>query len=66
MVGLDLTHQALATPEVTKKIADVGTKPATFVLELLDFFRDAYRENQASSTRPCTTRAPSRTSSTRT
>ncbi|MEU7159772.1 nucleoside hydrolase [Streptomyces chrestomyceticus] len=46
MVGLDLTHQALATPEVTKKIADVGTKPAQFVLELLDFFRDAYRENQ--------------------
>ncbi|WP_206505270.1 uridine-preferring nucleoside hydrolase UriH [Streptomyces chrestomyceticus] len=46
MVGLDLTHQALATPEVTKKIADVGTKPARFVLELLDFFRDAYRENQ--------------------
>ncbi|GCD47850.1 nucleoside hydrolase [Streptomyces paromomycinus] len=46
MVGLDLTHQALATPEVTKKIADVGTEPARFVLELLDFFRDAYRENQ--------------------
>lgn len=46
MVGLDLTHQALATPEVTKKITDVGTKPAKFVLELLDFFRDAYRENQ--------------------
>ncbi|KOG51841.1 ribonucleoside hydrolase [Streptomyces griseoflavus] len=46
MVGLDLTHQALATPEVTKKIAEVGTKPARFVLELLDFFRDAYRENQ--------------------
>ncbi|MEV5599378.1 nucleoside hydrolase [Streptomyces sp. NPDC052496] len=46
MVGLDLTHQALATPEVTKKIAGVGTKPAQFVLELLDFFRDAYRENQ--------------------
>ncbi|MFD7667852.1 nucleoside hydrolase [Streptomyces sp. NPDC059788] len=46
MVGLDLTHQALATPEVTKKIADVGTGPAAFVLELLDFFRDAYRENQ--------------------
>ncbi|MFH8348854.1 nucleoside hydrolase [Streptomyces sp. NPDC018045] len=46
MVGLDLTHQALATPEVTKKIAEVGTKPAAFVLELLDFFRDAYRENQ--------------------
>ncbi|TJZ58763.1 nucleoside hydrolase [Streptomyces piniterrae] len=46
MVGLDLTHQALATPEVEAKIAAVGTKPATFVLELLDFFREAYRENQ--------------------
>ncbi|MCB5909485.1 uridine-preferring nucleoside hydrolase UriH [Streptomyces pinistramenti] len=46
MVGLDLTHQALATPEVAEKIAAVGTKPATFVLELLDFFREAYRENQ--------------------
>ncbi|UQA97165.1 uridine-preferring nucleoside hydrolase UriH [Streptomyces halobius] len=46
MVGLDLTHQALATPEVEAKIAAVGTRPATFVLELLDFFREAYRENQ--------------------
>ncbi|UKY54119.1 nucleoside hydrolase [Streptomyces inhibens] len=46
MVGLDLTHQALATPAVEEKIAAVGTKPATFVLELLDFFREAYRENQ--------------------
>ncbi|AJT68999.1 Inosine-uridine preferring nucleoside hydrolase [Streptomyces lydicus] len=46
MVGLDLTHQALATPEVEAKIAAVGTKPARFVLELLDFFRETYRENQ--------------------
>ncbi|WP_043268151.1 nucleoside hydrolase [Streptomyces sp. CT34] len=46
MVGLDLTHQALATPEVEAKIAAVGTAPARFVLELLDFFRAAYRENQ--------------------
>ncbi|MFF2806688.1 nucleoside hydrolase [Streptomyces sp. NPDC058000] len=46
MVGLDLTHQALATPEVEAKIAAVGTAPARFVLELLDFFREAYRENQ--------------------
>ena len=27
MVGLDLTHQALATPEVVEKIAAVGTGP---------------------------------------
>ncbi|WP_338702052.1 nucleoside hydrolase [Streptomyces sp. Q6] len=46
MVGLDLTHQALATPAVEERIAAVGTKPARFVLELLDFFREAYRENQ--------------------
>ncbi|NEB77190.1 nucleoside hydrolase [Streptomyces sp. SID14478] len=46
MVGLDLTHQALATPAVEEKIKAVGTAPARFVLELLDFFRETYRENQ--------------------
>jgi purine nucleosidase len=46
MVGLDLTHQALATPEVDARIAAVGTAPAKFVGELLDFFRAAYRDNQ--------------------
>ncbi|GHC54272.1 uridine-preferring nucleoside hydrolase UriH [Streptomyces flavofungini] len=46
MVGLDLTHQALATPEVTRRIAEVGTRPAVFVNELLDFFGAAYREAQ--------------------
>ena len=38
MVGLDLTHQALATPDVVAAIAAVGTAPARFVLELLEFF----------------------------
>ncbi|MFE4336207.1 MULTISPECIES: nucleoside hydrolase [unclassified Streptomyces] len=46
MVGLDLTHQALATPDVRKKIAAVGTKPAAFVGELLDFFGATYLESQ--------------------
>jgi len=46
MVGLDLTHQALATPDVVAKIAAVGTGPARFVLELLDFFGQTYREIQ--------------------
>ncbi|MFI8307187.1 nucleoside hydrolase [Streptomyces sp. NPDC085927] len=46
MVGLDLTHQALATPEVAKRIAAVGTKPAEFVGELLDFFGATYKEAQ--------------------
>lgn len=46
MVGLDVTHQALATPEVVSAIAAVGTKPAQFVLELLDFFAESYRDAQ--------------------
>ncbi|WP_030891925.1 nucleoside hydrolase [Streptomyces sp. NRRL S-1868] len=46
MVGLDLTHQALATPEVTERIAKLGTRPATFVGELLDFFGATYLEAQ--------------------
>ncbi len=46
MVGLDLTHQALATPEVAAAIAAVGTGPARFVGELLDFFGQTYRDAQ--------------------
>ncbi|OON76637.1 uridine-preferring nucleoside hydrolase UriH [Streptomyces tsukubensis] len=46
MVGLDLTHQALATTEVTERIAALGTGPARFVNELLDFFGATYRESQ--------------------
>lgn len=43
MVGLDLTHQALATPEVVERLRSVGTGPARFVHALLGFYRDAYR-----------------------
>ncbi|CAN5268384.1 nucleoside hydrolase [soil metagenome] len=46
MVGLDVTHQALATPEVVAAIAAVGTAPARFVVELLDFFGTTYRNAQ--------------------
>ena len=46
MVGLDLTHQALATPEVVDRIRAVGTQPARFVLELLASFGQAYREHE--------------------
>ncbi len=46
MVGLDLTHQALATPDVIASIAAIGTAPARFVLELLDFFTESYRDAQ--------------------
>lgn len=46
MVGLDLTHQALATDEVADRIAAVGTKPAKFVGELLEFFGHTYKDAQ--------------------
>ncbi|WP_066041642.1 uridine-preferring nucleoside hydrolase UriH [Herbiconiux solani] len=46
MVGLDLTHQALATPEVVARIQQIGTGPAQFVVELLQFFASTYLEAQ--------------------
>jgi purine nucleosidase len=38
MVGLELTQQALATTDVVHRIAALGTAPARFVLEVLDFY----------------------------
>ena len=46
MVGLDLTHEALATPSVAAAIAAIGTGPARFVGELLEFFGETYRDQQ--------------------
>lgn len=46
MVGLDLTHQALATAAVVERIEKVGTGPSAFVRELMDFFAQAYRDHQ--------------------
>jgi purine nucleosidase len=52
MVGLDLTHQALATPAVADRIAAVGTSPAKFVGELLEFFGQAYKDVQGFDSPP--------------
>lgn len=46
MVGLDLTHQALCTPEVQHRIDGLGTDLAHFVSGLMDFFRKTYQDNQ--------------------
>jgi purine nucleosidase len=46
MVGLDVTHQALATPAVRERVLALGTSPARFVDELMDFFTKAYEDNQ--------------------
>jgi purine nucleosidase len=52
MVGLDVTHQALATAEVRERIAAVGTRPAVFVGELLDFFGATYLASQGFASPP--------------
>ncbi|CAM3386903.1 nucleoside hydrolase [Marinicrinis lubricantis] len=44
MMGLDVTHQALATPEVSGRIADIDNPVAGFVSELLIFFRKTYQD----------------------
>jgi len=45
MVGLDLTHQALATTAVLHRIAALGTPVARIAVELMEFFRETYRRN---------------------
>lgn len=52
MVGLDVTHQALATPDVLERIEQLGTAPARFVSDLLKFFRSTYREQQGFDSPP--------------
>ncbi len=44
MCGLDVTHQALATPDVLAGLSAVGTPLAGVVVELLGFFGDRYRD----------------------
>ncbi len=46
MIGLDVTHEALATPDVVARIAEVGTGPARFVGELMEFFAHTYKDAQ--------------------
>jgi purine nucleosidase len=46
MVGLDATHEAIATPDVEARIRAIGTAPALFAVDLLGFFRQAYRDAQ--------------------
>lgn len=52
MVGLDVTHKALATPAVAQSIAEIGTAPARFVGELLEFFGHTYRDVQGFDSPP--------------
>jgi purine nucleosidase len=42
MVGLDLTHQAVATPQVKERIRAIGSPLSQVVVEWLDFFGGTY------------------------
>ena len=44
MIGLDVTHQAQATPEVRARIRALGSPVARLVDGLLEFFASTYRE----------------------
>lgn len=46
MVGLDLTHQATATPDVVERIRAIGSPLSDFVCEVLAFFGKTYLEHQ--------------------
>jgi len=46
MVGLELTVQAVASPDVVDRIAGLGTTPARYVLEVLEFFGGTYLAEQ--------------------
>ncbi len=52
MVGLEVTHQALATPDVLGRIAAIEGRAARFVLDLLDFYGGTYRERQGFAAPP--------------
>src|SRR5689334_7653552 len=52
MVGLDVTHQALATPEVRERIAAIGAETSRIVGELLDFFGATYLSQQGFTAPP--------------
>lgn len=44
--GLDLTHQALATPDVVERFRALGTRAGRFVVDMLEFYGPAYRAQQ--------------------
>ncbi|USQ75534.1 uridine-preferring nucleoside hydrolase UriH [Ornithinimicrobium cryptoxanthini] len=46
MVGLDVTHQALATAEVEEQVRATDSPLGEFFIGLMAFFRTTYREHQ--------------------
>lgn len=46
MVGLDVTHKVLATPDRMEQLKAVGTDVAQFIAELVEFFGAAYMKER--------------------
>ncbi len=52
MMGLEVSHQALATDEVRKRIRGLNSRTGTFADQLLDFFAARYKEHQGFAAAP--------------
>ena len=52
MVGLNVTHQALVTPEVVDRLSAIGNTTSAFAVELLTFFRAAYQKAESMDSPP--------------
>ncbi len=52
MMGLDVSHQALATPVIRRRFVEMGSEVGTFVDELLEFFQARYHEHQGFEAAP--------------
>ncbi len=52
MVGLDVTHKALATPAVLSALADIDTETARFTEQMLAFYGSTYLESQGFASPP--------------
>src|SRR5699024_8834600 len=44
MFGLDVTHQAIADKEIINDLSEIDNKVAQFVVELLKFFAQTYKD----------------------
>ncbi|MCT1601965.1 nucleoside hydrolase [Kocuria sp. p3-SID1433] len=53
MVGLDVTHTAVATSEIERSFAELGTDAGRIAVDLISSYRAAYQDNQDFSDPPC-------------
>ncbi len=44
LVGLNVTHQALVTPDIVERMRTIGTPLAGVCVDLMTFFTDSYRQ----------------------